>query len=131
MKRIFFLCLLVMAAAVVFFAAAVPVNKNTCIQMSGPPKDSLPPGVLLKNGKASPKKGYKLVLSDDKKTVTVIRINDRIVVGALKCACMVDQCEWIKILQPAESTLGCRGPACCTIGIKEFHVSDLPKSQDR
>jgi hypothetical protein len=131
MKKIsFFLCMLLVTSAIVF-AATRSDEKTTSLELPTPLKDSLPPGVLLKNGKVSTKKGYKLVLSNDKKTVTVVRVSDNIVVGALKCACQVDECEWIKILQPAESTLGCRGPSCCTVGIKEFHVNDLPKNHNK
>ncbi len=114
---IFLVCLV----ALCFTASAQPK------QLKGP----LPKGVVYTDGKVHAKKGYTLKLSEDKKTITVVEGKNNIVVGALKCECRVGNCEWIKILQPAESTYGCSGSVCCTIGVANALGAEPVKSENK
>jgi hypothetical protein len=86
--------------------------------------DSLPKGVIFKEGKLKVEKGYSIKLSKDRKTATIVTTKGRVVVGALKCECrFASNCKWVKILQPADSTIGCMGGDCCAVSI----MKELPK----
>ena len=78
--------------------------------------NNLPKVTYIKNGTIYVKSDYKAVISTDKKIATIVTTKTSIVIGALKCSCQIDSCEWVKVLQPSTSTIACKGGPCCSVG---------------